>query len=950
MRFKLYLLPYSILLLFFLNGFASSYGQQQHPPSLNWKKIKTDNITIVFPQELSDKACKTAILMDSIMGPVSLSLETKTRNINLFLFNQSVVSNGYVALAPRHMAWYTTPPQNNITIGGGNWFSLLGNHEYRHVAQLSKQNENFTFFLSHFFGQYAQVFLNTWSVPLWFNEGDAISTETAYTNMGRGRIPAFNMGIRTILLNDQKFSYDKAYLGSFKHYIPNFYQLGYLMAGHIRKNNEVYKTSDVLEQVTKRSVSPFSFARSLKVHTGYNLRHTYRNAMEEADSTWRKWQNERSFDTTSYRNTAGKRSWTNYYDPLFTGDGDIIARKYGMDDHTHLVIINEKGEETKLFNIPGSVKTSYSKNKIAWAQTIYDPRWNERSYSDIFIYDVKSREKTRLTSKQKYFVPSLSPDGKTIAAVEYTPQLSCNLVIINAQTGEQIFRYPFPEDDFIRTPSWNPDGNLIVFAHTKNDEMGISVLDIKHKQHKNILPYNIFNISRPVFYKNYILYNSSEPRIGAIYAIDTATRQKYKVFAGEYGSYNPVVDYNKNLMAFQDYGLMGYSIGVKKLAPQSWETAGNKKEMQYLYADAITRQEHQIKAENKTNGDEEIKSMEIKNYYPLLHILNIHSWSVLPSYQGVIAQIYSNDKLHTTALSGGYDYNTNEKKGYTFFSVKYSGIYPEFDANIISGYRTSTYNDYGNSSINYYHWRENTFDIGVAIPLMFNDGVYSNNLFPRVAYEYTHIYDFGPPFSPALNSKLNSLSYELNYRRAGQSAIRDIHPPFAQNIRCVYKHTPFNGSVQSSLFSSYAKLFFPGLFNHHSLQLSGVYEDQGPLYAQWQNYHYPSEHEFFRGYDFVFHHKLYKFSIDYAFPLLYPDIPIWSFLYFKRVRTNVFYDNGRGANAMGTAEYYQSMGADLVFDLHILRVPFALDMGVRFSHQLTNNINRIELLILGMAL
>lgn len=927
-------------------------GQMQHPPSVNWKSIKTKDIKIVFPEQIAQRGQQVAALMDSIMGPVSFNPSDLPRKINLFLFNQSVTSNGFVALAPRFSAWYTTPPQNVRMLGGGNWDALLANHEYRHVAQYAKLNNNFTKFMAQFFGQTMQAGLNTIAVPRWYYEGDAICIETAQTNIGRGRIPAFNMGIRTILLNNKRLRYDQAYLGSYNHYFPDHYHLGYLMAGHIRSNYGRKTTEKLLERGSKRSYSPFSFARSLKLFTGHNLKHTYRNTMNELDSLWTKHQDNRTIEPANYWDTPSKRTWTNYSNPQLMDNQSVVAVKQGLDDAPQLVRINGEGEEHHLAKIPSNTKISGNGNTVVWTQPVYDPRWNQRSYSDIFAYNLNTHQKTRCTFQKKYFAPSLSPNGNKIAAVAYGPELVPKLVVLEKESGEVLSEFVFDTLSFIRTPSWSSSGNRIVFTYTIHDKIGIKTVNITTQKQKTIIPPKPLNIGNPEFYNPYVLYNTPKNHVGAIYAVHTETGEKHEVYTGRYGSYNP--DIKNDIMVFQDYTVSGYQIARQKLEPEEWSENTNKTLMPFPYTQTITQQVKEKKEYYKPltpNISDTNSSYRVEPFSPLLHAFNIHSWLITPSPEGVKGKVISKDELNTTVFSGGVEYNTNEKKANGFFQATYQGFYPAIDVKLISGYRTSnTEIQKANEEKDFYHWNENTLEIGAAVPLHFYNGIHSQQVYARAAYEYTKITDLDTYVYPYLDGHISSLSYEARYNHSTQTAPRDIYPPFAQKLRTVFKHTPFNTGVNASLFSVSGKLFFPGLLAHHSFQIGGLYEDQSPVYSRWKNYRYASEDQFIRGYDFQFHDRFYKLSLDYAFPLCYPDISIWSFFYFKRIRTDLFFDMGAGTFLNGTLADYKSVGADLLVDMHLFRLPFALNIGVRYSRRLPTNTERIEFLLMGMPI
>jgi hypothetical protein len=107
----------------------------------------------------------------------------------------------------------------------------------------------------------------------------------------------------------------------------------------------------------------------------------------------------------------------------------------------------------------------------------------------------------------------------------------------------------------------------------------------------------------------------------------------------------------------------------------------------------------------------------------------------------------------------------------------------------------------------------------------------------------------------------------------------------------------------------------------------------------------PNWINFPRGYKNIISEKLSYVSADYFSPLIYPDFNIGSLLYLKRIRSGLFYDFAKGTNNYylkyledGTtgidyvhrfAESFNSFGAELIADFHILRIPYMVSAGVR---------------------
>ena len=72
-------------------------------------------------------------------------------------------------------------------------------------------------------------------------------------------------------------------------------------------------------------------------------------------------------------------------------------------------------------------------------------------------------------------------------------------------------------------------------------------------------------------------------------------------------------------------------------------------------------------------------------------------------------------------------------------------------------------------------------------------------------------------------------------------------------------------------------------------------------------------------------------TANYAFPLLYPDVSLSSFMYIKRLRMNLFYDHTT-ALANNKKSYYPSTGFEFFADVHLLRFLAPVAVGLRFNY------------------
>ncbi|NJM16755.1 MAG: hypothetical protein HC896_16525, partial [Bacteroidales bacterium] len=144
----------------------------------------------------------------------------------------TVLSNGFSALAPWRIELYSCPPPDNIP---QDWQRHLLVHELRHSVQLNHLNQGLTRVNRFLFGE-AGWGISAAGLPLWYLEGDAVYTETNLLGTGRGSTASFLKGFKAITLEPPgPYTYQKAYFGSFKDFVPDHYQLGYYMVSHVNR-------------------------------------------------------------------------------------------------------------------------------------------------------------------------------------------------------------------------------------------------------------------------------------------------------------------------------------------------------------------------------------------------------------------------------------------------------------------------------------------------------------------------------------------------------------------------------------------------------------------------------------------------------------------------------------------------------------------------------------------
>lgn len=842
-------------------------------------------------------------------------------------------------LAPARIEFYTMPAQNTEAT---EWINQLVAHEYRHLFQENKFRQGFSGALHWLLGEQGSALSLGLTIPFWFLEGDAVMTETALTNGGRGRLPLFEMKLRTQILNRGMYTYEKASFGSYKDYVPGHYDEGYFITTHVRRKYGAFSWNNVLDRVSKNPITFFPFSHALKKETGKGSKNIYKETFTELDSLW-KVQDKNL--TITPADTITKRKRNSYADYLFAqylSDGNIVTEKSGLGIIKNFVVIDKNGKEQTLF-VPGTYESStlsVVNDKIVWVETAFDKRWAYRNYSVIKTYDLKTKTRKTLTKKTRLFAPAFSPDGSRIAAVEVAESSQCTLVILDAQTGKELKRIDNNgRKDFYMTPRWTSDGKQLIAVVLNEKGKSIVVIDLENSSSKKIIPYTFQDISNPAVYFPYVFYNGSYSGIANIYAINLTDSKMYQVTSRRFGAIDAAVSADGKKLAFSDYSSSGYNIAEMDMQPDKWIPLENISDQSIQYYKPLVDQEA---------GGNVFKNIpdtmyEIKKYRRGLHLFNLHSWvpaSIDLNSQKVTSGIslLSQDVLSSTVTSLNYEFNNAERTGNVSANVNYMGWYPVINFGIRDGIRSVPPPDFIHKTN--YSYKERSAELGVSLPLNLTTGKYQSAFNASANTRFTNVSHFSDTSLNRFDGNLILAGSGLSFYRYLKTSHKHLNPKWGQVFSIDYKKTLSNSDYKSALFAASIGLYFPGILPYHSLKITSAYQQTEAV-----NYYISALVTMPRGFrsSSAQFDNFSKFSFDYKMPLFYPDKSIGFFAYIKRIKMDLFFDLAQGS-INGVTENFTSAGAELTIDTHFLRYFYPVDWGVRVTYVPATNMYYPELL------
>lgn len=895
---------------------------QQNPSKLEWKQIETKNFEIIFPAEVEDEAQRVAHLLEKAYPYVTRSLESYPPRIPIILQNQSINSNGFVTLAPRRSEWFLTPaidPEMSNT----EWLKTLAIHEFRHVVQFHKTRQGFNRVYEILLGEIGQALGLGLTLPPWFLEGDAVGIETALTQGGRGRLPLFERDLRTLLLSEQEWNYDKAHLGSFNDYVPNHYVYGYFYTSWLRNKYGDLFLSELADESASRSWNPLSFYNAAEDLTDVEFNDLYRSIMRDLITEWKERADKIKPTPYTVKTLGRKLGWTNYLYPQMTREGRVFALKNGLSFIDHFVLLDGKEEKTLFY--PGTLQNEYPyklrNNRVAFFEWEFDPRWGYRDYARLKVYDLDQKKFTLNKGKTKGRLAVLDHQGERVLYLEWLENQKQAFVILNSQ-GQLISRIPHPSDEVVTSLDWLNEDEIVFVFKDHQDSMGIKKLTLLTKEVKSLAEKRPMTLGFISVYEGNIFFESPKSGIDNIWMLTTEGERQ--LTSALYGAYAPILFDDK--LIYNDYSALGMNIVEKALA---WKSEEKSEDSFYPIYQKFSQSEKGLSFESELKDQ---KNYQVRPYSKVKESFNLHSWVFLapPLSPTVTIMGLSRDLLNNFTLSFGTEYNTNEQTLLGFVGAAWTHYYPVFDLRGAYGSRRQDLLVNGSESEN--KWEEGTLEGGVSIPWRFIQGRFIHTFTARafsslikvtgkVSRDKTQLTD-GVLLSPGA---------EISYSVFSRLARRDLTPSWGFFLDLTREEgRNISGDHQrGSLFSLSSRINVPGFFNHHSFYHEFSYERQMD-----QLYQYASLILYPRGTESFFLDEFIKYSGNYLMPLFYPDWNLSRYLYLKRISLNLFYDelNGR----IGASSYHAaSTGWETLFDMNLVRIFLPITIGVRGSYVLS---------------
>ncbi len=892
-----------ILLSLVKNAAAQVFGN--FSPYVKWKQVNTDTVRVIFQQGQEDRARRVATLVHLLAaqttnGAAAISLGKQFRKINIVLQNQTTVSNAYVSLGPYRSEFFLTPSPDNFDEGSLPWPELLATHEYRHVMQYNNFNNGLSKFMHTIFGDDGYTVAINASVPNWFFEGDAVYQETALTQQGRGRIPHFTNAYPSLWLAGKHYSWMKLRNGSLKDYVPDHYDLGYLLVNYGRQKYGPDFWTKVTQDATAYKGLFYPFQSAIKRYAGTSYQSFIKNAFDYYKNDRSK-PGEQPALKVSNVFPVNKRYVTDYFFPYSAGADSLI---YLKESYRHRPAFFLKTGNTvqriRTRDISSDHQFSYRNGKIVYTAFESNARWGYEDYSDIRVLNVATHQQQKVTQHSKYFTPDISADGSKIVAVQNAADGSSALHILDATDGKVLQSIHSEEINLFTDPKFLDENTVITAVRLRNGQMALATADITSGSTERLTQPS-FNVIGYLSVNNGIIcYTSTYHGQDDVFALRLSDKKIFRLTNGPLGNYFVNVGYGK--LTWSTFTAEGYQLQQADEKDLEWKETGEA-------GTGIDAGEKLTPSQpggfgNVLDANNPVRNFTVTKYRKGTNILHLHSWR--PYYDDPIIDysIYGENILNTLQTEFYYQYNRDDKTNAVGFNAVFGQLFPYlnggvqyiFDEQQIIGQRTRD-------------WAQLDSYLGLSVPLHKVSGTTIKDFNIGSAYVYRNEMNKGFYKDSLGNTSFSYLHHTISFSSFVQQMPQHIYPKMGFSASFNLRHliTNFKGYQ----FIGDGALFVPGALPTHNLVLRGSFQQIDTFRRVLFGNLFP----YSRGYTGRYFTRMWKLSANYDFPLLYPDWGFGNILYIKRIWLNGFYDFTKVYSRDKTQTRDQrSAGGEIFFD------------------------------------
>lgn len=567
---KKYIFFATFLLASFIFAQVGKYN-----PDYKWYTIKGKHVQVHFHEGTERTAEIVLKIAEEVWKPITSLYGYEPETVHFVIKDIDDYSNGATYFFDNKIEIWASALDFDLR-GSHNWLRNVITHEFTHMVNLQsamklspripavylqymhyqdEQRPDILYGYPNSIVSYAVAGIN---VPSWLAEGTAQYQryELGYDYWDSHR----DMILRSYVLDNDMLTWNqmgvfsKTSLGN-----ESVYNSGFALTTYIAKKYGEDKLREIFSALkTKTNFTVDAAIQDALGISGIDLYDEWKSYLKK-DYEYRIAPVRKNI---VMGDTLVKKGFGNFLPRFVKHDSSIIYISNKGNDYlsqTSVYIYNFKTKKEKkiLDKVFSSVDFIPGADKLIYAKLSDDnPKWT--NIHDIFMYDIKNDEETRLTHGLRANYPNVSPDGKKIVFL-FQKDGTTNLGTVNID-GKDFRRLTFfDRGEQVFNPKFSPDNKEIYFGFIKRDIRNIARIDSNGANFQIVIKTR-FDDRNPTFGEDGKFYYASDRTgISNIYSFDFRTGESTQITNVLGGAFYPAVDAKGNLV-YSGYTSKGYKL------------------------------------------------------------------------------------------------------------------------------------------------------------------------------------------------------------------------------------------------------------------------------------------------------------------------------------------------------------------------------------------------------
>lgn len=565
-------------------------------PELRYRTLETPHFSIHYSEDLEEVAVRLSRVAESAHERVSAALRAEPQGrTHLVLVHKADQPETFTFVFPHRQIFLdlALPPLGMGMNDFADWYDWLLVHEYTHIVHLDMT------------GGPARAFsavLGNWlrpnmTLPAWVKEGLAVHLESTLTPRGRESGSLYRMMARAAVAEGVLESPDNASLDTMANYGRATWPWGIrpYLYGSLFTRSLASSSAEALPRFiagTARS-GPFALEEGLR-RAGLPSLETLRSRAIEKIRV----EASRELEVLRRRPQTRLEYLTSsgflHYGTTLSPDGHwlLVSRQRPEEDDSILRFPID-GEQV---GPPEVVTTRSSGYQTSFSRSgrflVFDQEHRARHYlvSDLYIYDLKTKDFASVSPWFRARDPDVHPDGKHLVFVANEKGKN-RLLKSNTAWGEVEDLLGDVGYRRISAPRFSPDGSsVVVMLH--DSQTGGEELVLVGPEGAQALVADGAQNRTPSWTADgrYLVFSSDRDGVFNIYALELSTRRLYRMTHTLGGLFYPVVDPSLTWVYATSYGARGYDVVRFRWEPRDWTLVGEPQAPEPAAARAATRE------------------------------------------------------------------------------------------------------------------------------------------------------------------------------------------------------------------------------------------------------------------------------------------------------------------------------------------------------------------------